>query len=230
MKHPSRQSLILMVRAPRDEGVKSRLAATLGSDFATDLYQRCAEHIVRETGQMHSPVERYVFYTSEEEDAVRRWLGRHFHFVAQATGSLGKRLEHAFNTVFSQGAQRIIIIATDVPELTHDILDEAMSAMDNADLVIGPSCDGGYYLLGMKSLHPQLFSDIPWSTERVYEYTMLRIKAAGCSCHVLTVLRDIDTEDDLRQWLASCACHDQWVNELTRNHQLVTEPVSTRHA
>ena len=221
MRYPNRQSLILMVRAPRDEGVKSRLAATLGSDFAADFYQRCAEHIVHETSLMNSPVERYVFYTSEEEDTVRQWLGHGFHFAPQTTGSLGKRLEHAFDTVFSQGAKRVISIATDVPELTHDTLDEAMSALDNTYLVIGPSCDGGYYLLGMKNPHPELSSNIPWSTERVYEETMLRIKARDLSCHILPVLRDIDTEDDLRQWLTSRTDHDHWVNELTENHQLV---------
>ncbi len=231
-REPSRQSVIILVRSPQDKQVKSRLAATIGSEFAAEFYRRCAEHIVRETSRMLSPVRRYVFHTTGDGDAVRRWLGHRSCYVPQAEGSLGERLRHAFDSVFSQGAERAVIIATDVPELTRDIMDEAMRALDSSDLVIGPSCDGGYYLLGMKSPHPELFSDIPWSTERVYEETALRIKAMGLSFHVLPVLRDIDTEDDLRRWLGNHPRNDRWVDSLAKRLALgtITEPGSARNA
>ncbi len=230
-RRTGRESLIILVRSPSDRRVKSRLAATLGDGFATDFYQQCAEHVVRETGRMLSRVQRYVFYTTEDGNAVRHWLGHRFCYAPQAEGSLGERLEHAFASVFGQGAKRIIIVATDVPELTCDIMDEAMRTLDDADLVIGPSCDGGYYLLGMKSPHPELFRDIPWSTERVYEETMNRIRTGGLSLHVLPVLRDIDTEDDLRRWFGNHARRDRWVDSLAKRCPLgSTEPGSVQNA
>jgi rSAM/selenodomain-associated transferase 1 len=217
----SRQSLIIFVRSPHGERVKSRLAATLGDGFAADFYRLCAEHIIRETDRMQSRVRRYVFYAGKEEGcAVRRWLGRSFYFKAQSGGGLGDRIEHAFGTVFSHGAEKAVIVATDVPELTHDIMDEAMQALNSCDVVIGPCHDGGYYLLGMKRLHSDLFKDIPWSTERVYEETLLRIESQGLSSRVLPSLWDIDTEDDLRQWLAGRRHRDRWLDRLTRKWPL----------
>ena len=219
------QSLIIFVRSPNDKQVKSRLAATLGGEFARDFYRLCAEHIIRETDRMLSGVQRYIFYASQEEErAVRRWLGRSFYFRAQSGGGLGDRIWHAFRAVFSHGAEKAVIVATDVPDLTHDIMDEAMQALDNCDIVIGPSYDGGYYLLGMKRLHSDLFRDIPWSTERVYEETLLRIKAQGLSRLILPILRDIDTEDDLRQWLAGRSRRDRWLDELTQKWPLMGKP------
>jgi rSAM/selenodomain-associated transferase 1 len=212
----SSQFLVIMVRSPHDKQVKSRLAATLGEGFATNFYRCCTEHIVQETGLIRSPVQRHVFYTTGDEDAVRHWLGHRFHFAPQGEGALGERLEHIFATVFSQGAERAVVIATDVPELSRDIMNEAIAALDSADLTIGPCRDGGYYLLGMKSPHPELLGDIPWSTERVYEETVRRVRAGGLSLHVLPVLRDIDTENDLREWLASRTGHERWTTRLAK--------------
>jgi rSAM/selenodomain-associated transferase 1 len=216
----NRQSLIIFVRSPSDKQVKSRLAATLGGGFASDFYRLCAEHVIQETGRMQSGVQRYIFYASREERAVRRWLGHQFCFVAQSGGELGDRIEHAFGTVFSHGSEKAVIVATDVPDLTHDIMDKAIKALDSCDLVIGPSHDGGYYLLGMKKLHRELFEDIPWSTERVYSETLLRVKAQGLSSQILPSLRDIDTEDDLRQWLASRSYRERWVDKLAQKWPL----------
>jgi rSAM/selenodomain-associated transferase 1 len=221
----NRQSLIIFVRSPRDKQVKSRLAATLGGEFATDFYRLCAEHVIRETGRMLSGVQRYIFYASQEEGrAVRRWLGHRFYFRAQSGGELGDRIEHAFRTVFNHGSEKAVIVATDVPDLTHNIMDRALKALDNCDLVIGPSHDGGYYLLGMKRLYSELFKNIPWSTGHVCEETLLRVKARGLFSHILPSLRDIDTEDDLRQWLMSRGHRDRWVDKLAQKWPLWANP------
>jgi rSAM/selenodomain-associated transferase 1 len=173
---------------------------------------------------MLSEVQRYIFYAGQEERTVRRWLGHRFHFRAQSVGELGDRIEHAFRTVFNHGAEKAIIVATDVPDLTHDIMDEAIKALDNCDLVIGPSHDGGYYLLGMKRLYSELFRNIPWSTEHVCEETLLRVKACGLCSQILPSLRDIDTEDDLRQWLMSRSHCDRWVDKLAQKWPLCANP------
>jgi rSAM/selenodomain-associated transferase 1 len=225
----NRQSLIIFVRSPRDKQVKSRLAATLGGGFAADFYRLCAEHLIGETGRIESPVQRYIFYAGHEERTVRRWLGHQFYFRAQSGYELGDRIEHAFRTVFNHGSEKAVIVATDVPDLTHDIMDKAIRTLDNCDLVIGPSHDGGYYLLGMKRLHSELFKNIPWSTEHVYEETLLRIKAQGLSVHILPSLRDIDTEDDLRQWFASRNHRDRWVDKLAQKWPLWSNPREGAH-
>ena len=117
----------------------------------------------------------------------------------QASGGLGERMEQAFRQAFEAGAKKVVIIGSDCPELTGEMLQRAFDQLDEADYVLGPAPDGGYYLLGMKELESSVFHDIEWSTETVRAQTLEKIQAAGKSYALLPVLSDVDTEED---WLA----------------------------
>ena len=108
---------------------------------------------------------------------------------------------HAFSILFQQGYQKIIIIGTDCFELSSSILLDAFTALDNNEVVIGPSADGGYYLLGMQQLFPFLFEEKAWSTDTVYDSTIQQLKMHQISYYTLPILNDIDTEEDWKQYL-----------------------------
>ena len=141
---------------------------------------------------------RYLFY-HEKVEVNDDWNGSKFHKHVQAEGDLGNRMASAFtHTLAEQG--RAIIIGSDCPEITHDIIEEAFSRLDIADVVIGPTLDGGYYLLGMKAEHRFLFQEMTWSTETVYKTTIERLTQAGLLYSVMPTLSDLDNIDDLNKF------------------------------
>ena len=194
-------ALLVFLRFPRPGKVKTRLAQSLGEKRAAQFYRICADAILSEISRLPEKVERYIFCADKtDEPEVRRWAGTGFHFAVQEGDGLGQRLENAFSSVFENGVQKAVIVASDVPDLSADILNEAVQALDEHDIVIGPCYDGGYYLLGMKRLHNELFNGISWSTEQVYRQTLAATGKSGLTVHQLQALIDIDTEADLHKW------------------------------
>lgn len=109
-------------------------------------------------------------------------------------------MANAFEKMFSKGYQHALLMGTDFPDLPGSIVDEAFKSLDNNDAVIGPTVDGGYYLIGFKSTTflPQVFDDIPWGTEDVFEMTVKVFQKNKFKLHVLPKWRDIDTYEDLK--------------------------------
>jgi rSAM/selenodomain-associated transferase 1 len=199
-----KDALILLVRYPRAGQVKTRLAATLGDELAAEFYALCAQHIFAESARLPATVETYLYYADEgDAEAIKQWVQRPFHFVPQIDVDFGGRMAHAFRTVFSHGAQKAVIVGTDVPDLSAAIIQEAFQALDWHQVVIGPDHDGGYYLLGLRQLQGQLFTGMAWGTDQVFEQTWQAIAELGLSAYLVPTLMDIDTETDLRLWVAT---------------------------
>ncbi|MEM7394475.1 MAG: TIGR04282 family arsenosugar biosynthesis glycosyltransferase, partial [Verrucomicrobiota bacterium] len=112
-------------------------------------------------------------------------------------GDLGDRMLGALNHAFELGYGEAVIIGTDCPALSARHLKQAFDTLKTNDVVLGPTFDGGYYLIGMKQPHQALFRDIPWSTEAVFPNTMEVMKTENLSCGLLPRLRDLDDQDDL---------------------------------
>ncbi len=142
--------------------------------------------------------DRYLFYDSDialNDD----WPSEHFIKDLQVNGNLGDRIGAAFQTVFSK-KEKVIIIGSDCPEISTEIIEEAFDKLDLADVVIGPTYDGGYYLIGMKKYHASLFEDIAWSTEQVLTQTKAKITQEGLLFTLLKTLSDLDYEEDLNKF------------------------------
>ncbi|KAK3242929.1 hypothetical protein CYMTET_47400 [Cymbomonas tetramitiformis] len=205
-----KEALIIFARLPVPGKVKTRLAAGVGPELACTFYKCCSEYIMSETTRLKN-VKKYLFYSSEQEfDGVKQWLednslGEHLQTMCQdQTPDLGHRMSNAFETVLLNAeVSKAVIIGTDVPDLNAEVISAAFSALDNAEVVAGPAVDGGYYLLGMKEFHPELFQGIEWSTETVLQATQAAAKAANlfvAPANSIPTLQDIDTVSDLEAW------------------------------
>jgi len=142
-----------------------------------------------------------LFYsdTISQHDA---WSSDLFQKHLQSNGDLGDRMERAFEKAF-ETSSKAIIIGSDCPYITAPIIEEAFAALDKSDVVIGPTYDGGYYMLGMNTLHADLFRKMTWSTDKVFQTTVDRIKKLGLSHWSAPKLSDIDYAEDWEDYQKS---------------------------
>lgn len=203
-------TLLVFVKRPRPGEVKTRLAAALGPDDAAALYRRLAEEVLRLT-PARGAYRRLVFHAPADAGAeIAAWLPGET-LVPQVEGDLGWRMAAGFEEAFRRGARRAAIVGTDVPALTRSLVAQALGALEDHDLVLGPARDGGYYLLAIDRPHPGLFQGIAWSTPTVLAATAERATGLGLGVRLLQVLRDVDTPQDVvAEWprLAPLLPHD----------------------
>jgi rSAM/selenodomain-associated transferase 1 len=193
--------LVVFVKRPQPGEAKTRLVPALGAAVAAELYQVLAEEEVRRTAPRPGDYARVFHYAPAEARAEIEawWPGE--AYVSQASGDLGTRMASAFDHAFRCGARRVVLIGTDVPSLSREVVLEALHALDDHDLVLGPAHDGGYYLVGLERPRPELFRDIAWSTPAVLPSTVERAGVLGLSVRLLDPRRDIDGLDDVRaEW------------------------------
>lgn len=189
--------LLVFVKAPRPGQVKTRLAAALGAQAAADLYRRMAEGVLARTAPRAGEYERLVCFAPADARAeIEAWLPAEA-LAAQQGEDLGARMEAAFATAFAGGARLVAVVGSDVPRLAQEHVRAAWSALESHDVALGPTPDGGYYLLGLREPRPSLFRDVPWGTGDVQDVTLERARAGGLSVCLLPSLRDVDTEEDL---------------------------------
>ena len=190
----TKEALLIFTKNPVPGKVKTRLAATVRNDVAFSVYQQLVKHTLVITSGL--PVDKFVFYSDEvEQEDV--WNEKHYLKQLQQGNNLGERMNNAFASTFKKGVNKVVVIGTDCPGLDAGIIMNAFTYLDKYNVVIGPAADGGYYLLGMKQHHPQLFENIPWSTNIVLEETISKCVASHLDYWLLPVLNDIDEEKDL---------------------------------
>jgi len=196
------EALIIFAKLPRPGEVKTRLGSVVGMEEAASIYRGFAEHaFLLGDALAGSGVQVHVFYDPcASENDFRTWIGHAFSFAPQEGNTLGERMHRAFEATFAQGAARCIIIGTDVPDLEAATVLQAFELLSAHAVVIGPSTDGGYYLLGMNAPVKDLFGGITWSTSTVFDDTLKRLTKLSLSYSVLGELSDIDTVEDYRNY------------------------------
>ncbi len=200
-----RDAVIIFAKYPQMGKVKTRLAATAGELFAYEFYKLCSQNTFDECSGLS--VEKYLFFTGEDEDKFKSWAGGNFLLTAQDGADLGERMRNAFRSVFNNGAERAVLIGTDIPGISARLINNALEMLEGSDAIIGPANDGGYYLIGLKKLEESIFENIPWSTRHVQEITLLRLKHLGFKTYLLEELFDIDSEKDLKECISSGNAH-----------------------
>ncbi|MBF0557541.1 MAG: TIGR04282 family arsenosugar biosynthesis glycosyltransferase [Nitrospirae bacterium] len=190
--------VLLFVKSPERGKVKSRLGNAIGDDMALDVYRCLVSNTLDMLGAGKYDV-RLCFYPPDSHGVVEDWLGSGHCYVPQQGGDIGERMKNAFVQAFSEGVEKAVLIGSDIPDLSISLINEAVSALDISDAVIGPAHDGGYYLIGFNrhSFLANIFQGIVWSTGSVYHETMNIFGQSGSRVHVLTGLSDVDTLGDL---------------------------------
>ena len=202
-----RERLIIFTRYPEPGKTKTRLIPVLGEQGAAGLQRQMTEHLISKSRRL-SPsrtLSTEIRYEGGNETLMQNWLGPVFTYAAQREGNIGQRMGHAFEEAFQSGVEAAVIIGTDIPGITTDILKNAFEKLYHHDLVFGPARDGGYYLIGIKKASwpkakPLLFEKIPWDTASVLSQTLAAAENMGLSHNLLQTLDDVDRPEDLAVW------------------------------
>jgi len=195
-------ALVVMARYPEAGKTKTRLARTIGQTQATQLYQAfltdIASRFADQDCSLHwAYTPAHVDYQSFVATLVPH-RAQHIHSFPQQGADLGERLLHAFQWTQQQGFQRTILISSDSPQISQDIINDAKAALEFADVVLGPADDGGYYLIAMRKPY-DVFSNIPMSTPVVAQMTIEAAQRQNLKVHLLDSLFDIDELPDLQR-------------------------------
>ena len=208
VKAPGRQrtgtvpTLLIFVKAPVPGRVKTRLCPPLTPEEAAGLYQAFAA----DTAAMARALARRkrlacrLVYAAHPAAPDPSWLDPALPWDRQRGRGLGPRLIRACASAFAAGACPLVIIGSDTPALPAARIREAFDALRTHALVLGPSTDGGYYLIGLRRHIPALFRGIDWSTDRVCSQTLARARTLGLRTALLAPHRDLDTWADIVRW------------------------------
>jgi uncharacterized protein len=195
-------ALIIFAKAPIPGEVKTRLCPPLDPDEAASLHGTLVLDAIERTKGLQG----ITLYVAGMPDLAHPFFkvmeGRYgARLLSQRGPDLGSRMGQAMQDAFDQGAKEVVLTGTDLPTLPHAHLIEALKLMKSHDVVLGPTADGGYYLIGLQKMVPALFEGIAWSTATVFAETKKKTEAAGLSVGLLPECRDLDTLDDLKFFL-----------------------------
>lgn len=187
--------LIVFVKNPILGKVKSRIAEKVGEKKALEIYLKMLNHL----NEWVSPLSmKKWIYFSDYIDFEGIWSSSRFEFGLQNGKDLGIKMYSALFEVLTM-CKKVILIGSDIAGLNPRILEEAFQMLEDHDLVFGPANDGGYYLVGCKKNHPEIFDNIPWSTSKVLDISLEKAVNLGLSVALLPPLNDIDYIEDWEQ-------------------------------
>jgi uncharacterized protein len=196
-------SLVIFARVPIPGKVKTRLMPSYSAEEACAIHLALLRDVIEGAVRAVGGRAGVILAWSEPADtaAALGELAAGVRVTTQSGGDLGERMALAIQSEIRAGRKRVVILGSDAPTLPDDHLAASFDALHKADVVIGPSRDGGYYLIGMSRLHLPLFRNMRWGTGEVLGATRARLKKAGISCVELGSWHDVDTPEDIgRLW------------------------------
>ena len=208
MPQRSRRRLVLFTRYPEPGTTKTRMIPELGAAGAAQAPGgQMTEHIVSRITEfcgLH-PTAVEIRFEGGDRRLMQAWLGTGFKYCRQGKGDIGRRMERALNEGFEDGCKTVVIIGSDIPGITSDIMQRAFERLSLNDLVLGPAGDGGYYLIGMHTAacakaYPRLFDGVHWGTSAVLSETIAVAERLGLTYSFLDTLDDVDRPEDLAVW------------------------------
>ena len=199
--HPPASKLAIFARYPVPGEAKTRFSPSIPPELATQLHAAMVEDAV-ETALVANADQVALYWASDPAGRSAFPLPSGVIVRAQSGPDLGARLSAAFAELLEGASSRAVVIGTDCPDLAPEALRRSLLALEDADLVLGPARDGGYYLIGLRRSTPGLFTGIEWGTDRVLEETLERAARVGLRAHWLETLEDLDTPADLVRFIA----------------------------
>ncbi len=203
-----RTIVVIVAKEPVASRVKTRLCPGLSPVQAAEIYTLFIQDMVEEMSGLALAGDPCVtlaqaFSPEGAGSSFEAILPASIPIFPQQGAGLGERLSHIFTKLHGEGYEQVLIINSDSPDMPCSLVRKSSRLLESPgiDLVLGPSADGGYYLIGLKKPAPGLFQDIPWSTDRVLALTLERARELGLSCGLMEAWYDIDTCDDLMLFL-----------------------------
>ena len=187
--------LIVYLKAPIPGQVKTRLQSRYTPQEAADLYRAFIQDTFEAASE--SGADRLIACYDGDQDHVRQLTPSGWLIVEQVGSDLGDRMLTSLRDSFTAGADKVVLIGTDLPSLSASPIRDAITALDDSDIAIGPTTDGGFYLIGASTSPPDIFTGVAWSTETVYEQTRSRIHSLDLVLASVSVWNDVDTPEDL---------------------------------
>ncbi|NOZ61366.1 MAG: glycosyltransferase [Calditrichaeota bacterium] len=192
-------ALLIFVKAPQSGKVKTRLNPPLREEQILKLYRVMVEELVDQFRNVDFCQVKIFCAPPSAVGQFRDWLGNDMAYYAQQGDDLGEKMHNAIKQILKKGFEKVVLIGSDIPTIDLTTIIRAFSVLENSDVTLGPSLDGGYYLIGMKKPRKVLFENIIWSTDKVLRQTIARIQQNELSLSQIEVKNDIDTYDDLVQ-------------------------------
>lgn len=189
--------LIIFVKNLIPGTVKTRLAKEIGQDMAMEVYKELVAYTSEVTDKIKD-TDRAVYY-SQYVELWDFFNDEKYHKSIQEGNELGQKMLNAFYDSFENGYLKAVLIGSDAPDISKKIISEAFEKLNDHDLVVGPAEDGGYYLIGMKDAHPELFEGKTYSHNKVYEELIAAADDKNLSIATLPMLYDLDTKADMKK-------------------------------
>lgn len=187
----SKNLLIVFVKNIILGKVKTRLAKTIGDVGAFNIYYELFSITERESQQVN--VDRHIYFS----DVIIPSKWENDEKFVQEGNDLGEKMQNAFQQGFDQGYENIILIGSDLPNISKEIIDNGFEKLKNNNVVFGPAEDGGYYLIGMSKMNTSIFENKPWSQSELLDVSLNQLKKQKVSVGLIETLNDIDTFEDL---------------------------------
>jgi uncharacterized protein len=196
------QHLIIFTRYPEPGKTKTRLIPALGTVGAANLQREMTEHTISQVKELQTAtdISLEVRFSGGSLQLMQNWLGLDLVYQSQGEGDLGSRMVRSLLDAFQSGREQVITIGTDCPGVNSQVLTKAFKQLHTCDLVLGPAIDGGYYLIGLRRLIPELFVNIDWGTSQVLQQTVDIAEKLNLSLVYLPPLADVDFPEDLPIW------------------------------
>ena len=189
-----RTALMIFVKNPALGKVKTRLAKTIGDVNALKVYQHLLQNTMEITYQLD--MDKFVFY-NEYIPTRDEWPTSAYQKELQKGNHLGEKMKNAFQQGFDEGYHKVVVMMPDCPKMSDTLIEKSFKSLDSFDVVIGPTNDKGFYLIGMNKFIPDIFKNKTYETATQYDDTIEAIEKTGMKYFNLPTLTDIDMEDDL---------------------------------
>lgn len=190
----SKKLIIIFVKNIKLGKVKTRLAKTIGNEAAFKVYKALVDATEQATSNIQ--IDKRIYFS--DVVITSKWP-KDFKTV-QIGKDLGERMKNAFQEGFDAGYENIVLLGSDLPNISSTIITEGLNALDKTEVVFGPAEDGGYYLIGMNKPNNFIFEDKPWSESELLNITLSELKHKNIEVSLLETLNDIDTFEDLKQY------------------------------
>jgi uncharacterized protein len=189
--------LVVFAKDPVSGRVKTRLTPCITPEEAARLYKVFIIDIISNVSNLKCNNVTIAYTPIGAEKSLRKLVEHPANFFPQKGKNLGERMKNAFKQSFAEGAKRVVIMGTDSPTLPISYIQKAFDVLKKIPIVLGPTFDGGYYLVGLSKRNDDIFDGIGWSTSRVFGQTLSRIKSMNAQVYVLPPWYDVDTSEDL---------------------------------